>query len=171
MKRIVVLLLLIGHTAFAQPGTWKKMDHADFSISYPPDWTLDMSGMMGTKLLAFAPMESARDVFRENVNLIVQDLTGYGVGLDTFTVYSLKQLAEVMADYSLKESVRLQNANGDVHKLVYDGAQGKMPLSFVQYYMMHNEKAYVLTFTAERSRFADWQQTGEQLLRSFILKK
>lgn len=47
---------------------------------------------MGTSLIILSPLESEKDTFRENVNLLIQDLTGLDIGLDQYTKISEDQM-------------------------------------------------------------------------------
>jgi hypothetical protein len=43
---------------------------------------------MATSLVLLAPLESAQDKFKENVNLIIQDLCGYTIDLASYAAIS-----------------------------------------------------------------------------------
>ncbi|MBK7681894.1 MAG: hypothetical protein IPJ26_05200 [Bacteroidetes bacterium] len=39
---------------------------------------------MGTSFIIFSPLENDEDKFKENVNLLMQDLTGQNIDLDKY---------------------------------------------------------------------------------------
>ena len=158
---------------FAAPQGWKTLNLDFYSIQYPPDWELDQSGKMNSTFVIFSPVESDSDKFRENVNLIVQDLSGKNLDLtlDQYTEISLAQIKSMLINGKVVESTKLKNDKQEYSKLLYTGDQQDLHLEFEQYYWIISGKAYVLTFTAEQAKYETYRQTAENILNSFILKK
>ncbi len=185
MKKILTTILLFSIVAFGQiskmqnygiynssmPTDWKIFDQPSYSILYPATWELDKSGKMGTSFILFAALESGQDKFRENVNLLIQDLTGKNIDLDKYTEISEGQIKTMVTNSTLIESKRLRNNTTEYHKIIYTGDQGTFHLKFEQYYMVIDNKAYVLTFTCEQNKFVDYRENAEKILNSFKLKK
>ncbi len=48
--------------------------------------------------------------------------------------------------------------------------KGIFDLQFEQYYLIENNKAYVLTFICETSEFSNFKKIGEDILNSFSIK-
>lgn len=141
---------------------------AGTQVKYTTSWTLDTSGAMGSKWIIFSPLENDSDKFRENVNLIIQDMQGHDVSLDQYVEISVSQIKQLFTDGKIYESDRLSNSNGDYQKLIFSATQGTFTLQFEQYYYIRNGKAYTLTLTTELSKFSTYQPIGEQILNSFI---
>jgi len=148
---------------------WEILEESDFSIQYPKDWELNESGQMGTSFILFSSMENEQDQFRENVNLIVQDLQGRSVDLDAFTELSEKQVTTMMTNCTLHESKRMKKGSLKYHKLIYSAEQGAFRLKFEQRYWIENDKAYILTLTCEEGKFSNFKEVGEKILNSFAL--
>ena len=149
----------------------KTLDLPGFSVQYPSTWELDQSGQMGSSFILFSPLESEKDKFKENVNLLIQDLTGQNIDLNKYTEISEGQIKTMITNSALVESKRIKNGSDEYHKIIYSGDQGIFHLQFEQYYRVVNHKAYVLTFTTEKEKFAEFTETGEKILNSFKLKK
>jgi hypothetical protein len=110
------------------------------------------------------------DGFRENVNLLIQNLAGLNINLDKFVEISQEQIKTMITNGKLLESRRL-NANGKTfHKIIYTGEQGILKFKFMQYYWVEHERAYILTFTSEAGQFDLYRDTGEKILNSFRFK-
>jgi len=182
MTRILIYFLLLSNTAFGQTTLkesgnkttikeWKTLDQPGYTIKYPSTWELNQSGQMATSFIIFAPLESDKDKFKENVNLLVQDLTGYNLDLNKYTEISEGQVKTMVTNSALIESKRVKDDKAEYHKIIYTGDQGIFHLKFEQYYWIINNKAFVLTFTSEQDKFVDMIETGEKILNSFILKK
>ena len=85
MKRILIFTLLIINSVIVFGQTeWKSITDNDFTIEYPDNWELNRTGQMGTKFILFSKLSNLTDKFRENVNLIMQDLTGSNITLDKY---------------------------------------------------------------------------------------
>jgi hypothetical protein len=149
---------------------WELLKEEDYSIQYPKDWELSQNGQMGTKFILFSALEDEDDQFRENVNLISQDLGSNTVDLDQYTEISEKQIKTMMTNCTVYESKRIKNVNGEYQKLIYAADQGAFRLKFEQCYWIQNEKAYVLTLTCEESKFSRYKETGEKIMNSFVLR-
>ncbi len=181
MKRlnlICVFALIMIFSAYAQTSElrsktndgWKSFTENNYSINYPGTWELDQSGQMGMSFILLSPPSSEQDQFRENVNLLIQDLTVHNLDLDSYTELSLSQIKTMFGDGNLIDSRRLGSEKLDHHKVVYTGTQGIFNLKFEQYYWVINQKAYVLTLTCEESAFSEYQLIGEKILNSFIVE-
>jgi hypothetical protein len=63
---------------------WETLTENNYSINYPDNWEINKSGQMGAKFILFSPLSSEEDQFKENVNFLVQDLTGHNLNLDQY---------------------------------------------------------------------------------------
>ena len=149
---------------------WNILDAANYSIQYPSDWEENKTGQMGTSFVLFSPVDSEGDDFRENVNLVEQDLAGRNFDLDSYSEFSEKQIREMLGISDFIENKRLKNINGDYQKFVYAGKQGNYNLVFEQYCWVINNRAFVLTFTSEEDQYASYKKVGEKILNSFVIK-
>lgn len=149
------------------PEGWKLLHENGFSVQYPQDWTLDQSGQSGTTFIVLSQPISPDDQFRENVNLLIQDLSGLNMDLTKYTEISLDQIKMMLTNGNIIESVR-RKANGlTFQKVVYTGTQGVFKIYCEQYYWVRDNKAYVLTLTCETDQLDSYKVVGEKILNSF----
>lgn len=167
---ITALYFLISFSASAQIPTWETLSENGYFIQYPSDWQLDKSGQMGTSFILFSAQASDKDQFKENVNLLIQDLTGYNLDLDKYVEISENQIKTMVTDGNLMLSKRMKKGGREFQKTMYTGSQGIFKLKFEQYYWVIDNKAYVLTLTCEQSQFDAYKEAGEKILESFILR-
>ena len=103
IKLIGILALITSLTACNQTeeenniqteilGDWKSLSENNYSINYPDNWELNKAGQMGTSFILFSPLSSKKDNFKENVNLLVQDLKGHDLDLDKYVEISEGQI-------------------------------------------------------------------------------
>lgn len=182
MTKILTTLLLFTFIACGQTQesnnsaketkhNWKTLDGKDYSIQYPADWELNQSGQMGTTFILFSPLETSQDKFRENVNLLIQDLSGHNLDLNKYVEISEGQVKTMITNSTLIESRRVKTGFDEYHRMIYKGDQGMFHLKFVQFYWVKNDKAYVLTLTCERDKFLVFKEVGEAILKSFTFKQ
>ena len=170
MKHFFLFLLFTPLLLQAQTTEeWKTLKAATYSIHYPSSWSLDTSGQAGTKLVILSPSESAGDTFKENINLIIQDIAAYKLDLDAYTKLSTDQIKTMITNSKILENKRVKQGNTEYQKVIYTGDLQSYNLTFEQYYFVIRDQAYILTFTAEQNKFKKYQATGEKMLSSFVL--
>ena len=174
MKQLLLLgtlILTVNIFLFGQTKDWNSLNKKDYSINYPKDWELNESRQMGTSFILFSPLSSQQDRFRENVNLVIQDLKGYNIDLEKYVEISEGQIKTIVTDGKIIESKRISNQSQNYHKVIYKGKQGAFNLKFEQYYWVIRDKSYVLTLTCEENQFDYYKVVGEKILNSFKLFK
>ncbi len=152
------------------PEDWKTLSTDDYTISYPADWELDESGQMGTSLILYTPAKSENDQFRDNINLMTQNLTGQNVDLDKYVEISENQVKTQLKNGKIIESERITTKQPNYQKIIYTGNHGSGDLKFEQYYWVTKDKAFVLTLTCQIDQFDDYQEVGEKIMNSFSIK-
>jgi hypothetical protein len=157
-------------TKASKRSGWKIFDKPSYSIEYPASWELKEDQGLGLEFLALSDLESNDDNFRENVNVVIQNLVGQNIDLDEYTTLSEKQVKTMLKNAVFIESKRIKKDTIEYRKLIYEGNQLNYHLQFEQYYFIKNNKAYVVTYTAEKNKFSSFKSTGEKILNSFKLK-
>ena len=173
MKNLLLSITLVLSsiaTLSVHSQEWKTLDDEVFSIEYPETWEINTSGVMGTKFIMFSPLTSENDAFRENVNFLIQDLSGKKINLNQYVEVSETQVKTLLNNSEIIESKRVKNKKQTYHKLIYTGEQGEFELHFEQYFFIVDDHAYVLTFSCEMDQLEDFQETGERIMNSFLLK-
>jgi hypothetical protein len=177
MKGFFLILFFTKSICFlGQSGTkdeltdWNSIVDSSFSISYPKTWTVDRSGENGTSFYLFSLFLSSNDIFQENVNLIIQDVKGYGITLDAYTEFSIDDIGKSIQNSRITENIRKSAHGLSYHKMVYTGEINNFKLTFMQYYWVENEKVYLLTFTAEPDQFNKYLPVADRILNSFVMK-
>lgn len=179
MKSIQIILVLLyfsismlnGQSQINYSEDWHKLSIDQYEIMHPIDWDIDTSGQAGTRFLLLSPIIDKNDQFRENVNLLIQDLTGHNLSLDQYVNLTENQVKTLIQNGEIIVSERVNiGTNDEYHKMVYSGKQGIYDLKFQQYFWVIAEEAIIVTFTSEESEFEKYQSVGESILNSFIIK-
>ena len=178
---------LCGQIATAQSNvnsvgtsSWKTLNRNNYSVKYPVNWDLQQSdnpesgttvtGSVRYQFAVLSPRESPQDRFRENVNLVIEDLGGKKLDLDELARLSKNQI-KGMENCKILEYKKVNKGSRQHFKTIWTWDYQKIPLKVEQYTWLSEGKAYALTFSSERSKFAQFQKTGEKILDTFILKK
>ena len=152
------------------PENWKLLDEPEYSIQYPDTFELNKPEQSTGSFTLFSKQTSPQDLFRENINLVIEDLTGQNIDLDRYAEISEGQIKAVLTDANIIESNRMFNGNGEYHKLVYTGSSGQFNFKWNQYYWIKKHKAYVLTFTCLASQYDKYVSVGEEIIKTFTIK-
>lgn len=171
---ILFFILGINVAVFGQPQEeemeWEIFSDDQFEIAYPSDWKLDNSGQMGITLFLFSPLSDETDKFRENINVIIQDLTEYDLTLEQYVELSENQIKTMLNDSEIILNEKVKNDFSEHQKIIYSCKQGDFDLKFEQFVWVIENKAYILTLTCEKNQFEANQQIGEKILNSFKIK-
>ena len=147
----------------------KEIKKNDYTISYNSNLKLDESGKSGTAFLLLTEKKDINDDFIENINLIIQNLDTLNLDLNKLIKISESQINEY-DKAKLIESVRIKNGANEFHKFVFEGNFTGRELKFLQYHFVKNNKAYILTFSAEPNEFESYKKEMETVMKSFKLK-
>ena len=178
MKYIIAIISLsisiwgYGQTQRSKDSmNFQTINRGSYSIQYPLAWIIDTSKQFGSDLFLLSPNESEMDKFKENVNVMIQNLKGLNLDLDKFVLLSENQIKTYITNGKIIESKRINQNGLEFHKLIYSGTQGAFSLKTEQYYFIKGEKAFVVTFVSEDNQFDKYKVTGEAMLQSFKIKE
>ncbi|MES2629651.1 MAG: PsbP-related protein [Bacteroidota bacterium] len=170
MKPLAYILILYFSAIAAQHAyaqePWKTHERTGYTIDYPADWTLNTS-VPGASFIITSPPDQPDDDFSENVNLIVEDLSGKNVTLERYTYVTVVQIGAMLPDSKIISNQTLKRKKLSFQKIVYTGTQEDFYMKYVQYYWIVDEHAFILTFICEDEKFEHYQATAERILDSF----
>ena len=153
-----LLLLLI-------PGWLTYTDSANkFTMNYPKEWTQQSNANMVAFL---SPQENATDNFRENVNVIRQDLSSQPMTMEQYTELSKKQITDAYGASAIvstnSKTIGGQKATGLVYNMTYQGRA----LKVASYWFIKGKIAFLFTYTAEPAQFSKYEETAMSVINSF----
>lgn len=163
-------IFLLFTTHISPPDKWVTFQDSlsRYTIQYPANWTQqyveNATGFM-------SPLESETDLFQENVNVLIQDLSAQPMSLKDFTDLSKKQYTDgygPSAIISLKDTTFLGNtAEVGIFNISVNGTSIKLE----QYWFIKNDNAFILTYTADPGQFDKYRKIAEKVMRSFKLSQ
>jgi len=182
MKKLLFLLLASCLPVLATAQTvisagagekpvWATIADPEFTLRYPPDWALDQTGLFGSSFFLYAPLEARNDTFRENFNLIINDLSEFpGISLAEVAEGARQQIVGMINDAAILEFKEMPDGFDKYYQIEYTGTQGKFKLHWRQHYWLAHNHFYVLTFTAEETDYKRYLPLVEEVFGSFFLK-
>jgi hypothetical protein len=150
------------------------------NLQYPADWgavelkssPLDDKSPGSSIALFTAPIENASDIFREKALLSIQDFTSAGntlerdMNLARYTNESLGSYNNTPNSVTILESNATILAGKPAHRIVFTENVQNQQLKKTQVWTVDDNKAYVITFSAEESRYADYLPSVENMIGS-----
>lgn len=85
---ILGFIIIIGSSICSQEKMNKHTD-SKYEISYPESWTKQQKS---SATFFLSPKENEKDVFQENVNVMIQDLSDQPMTLEDYTNLTKNQL-------------------------------------------------------------------------------
>jgi len=140
-----------------------------FSLRLPRDWERK-ENLMGSAVVAIGPQGKSSEDFRENINVVVEDLPNAMTSKEYFDV-SLKVLKRLFTDFQLEKSGSLKLNQKDAYWVVFTHRMGKVKAKVLQYMLVDGLKAYVITSSSAPQKFSKYQHLFEEVAKSFSLSK
>lgn len=149
----------------AQTTTLSK---ATYSIKYPADWFLE-PGADAKQFTVKAPADSGLvDNFVENLNMVINDVTGYDA--KQYAAFSKGYLPQKIKQFVVLEDKKGTFAGKDSWYMVFKGIQFGKKLQWKQYYIIKGNKAHILTFTCEATRYKQYIKTVDAMMAGYVVK-
>lgn len=138
-----------------------------FEIKYPSNW-IKKEQVMGSVVVFLSPRESASDIFQENLNVMIQDLSTQPMTPEEYLDLSLNQIRQI-TDSNIIDLSETTLVNSPAHKIVYTGKYNQHNLKWMQVWTIKNNKAYIITYTAEIDKYSDFLEIIQKMINSFKL--
>ena len=152
----------------AIPNNWQLTTSEGFNIHHPADWEVDLSGFMGSKFLLYLP-EVEGDEFRENLNLITQQLPAAPANLQELGELVLAQLSTFVTDVNiLSHGIA---GNGEYFEVKCEGQQAGTNLIWYQRCFLQDSVAHILAYSADPKDFDAAFAAAQECMDSFKLPK
>lgn len=159
-------LLLLSLMACAPHTKWLTYKDATnkFTINYPDKWVKKNNV---SSIMFLSPKENDKDLFQENVNIMLQDVSQKSMKLEQYTELTKKQVIDNLgasAIVSLKSTtIAGQQGKEFVYNLNYQGRSLKLK----QYWFIKGNIAYLFSYTAEPSEYDKYESIATEMIKSF----
>lgn len=171
---LVLLPLTVGSCLNAQTGIWKMFESEQFSIQYPTGWKIqELTGdlkNLGIQLMAIADPEDSKDKFRENLNLLVENIQDASIDLKTYAQKNeelIKNSVEGLKMFNRKTAFL---GAGECCIFQYHGKSSNNDVFWYQVYWVKDSKGYILTLTSDEKSHWNFKRAFEVIAQSFVIK-
>lgn len=139
------------------------------SIGYPQIWTMkeNLDPITGSLATFISPQEYGSDVFQENLSLSVQNLVEKNATLAEYTRTSIQEIKLFFPNAEIVEEGNTQLAKRPAHQVVYTGTEEGYSLKRLQIWTVKDNKAYIITYTAENAKYFEYLKTVQKMINSF----
>lgn len=141
-----------------------------FKISYPATWESEENTKPNTLILLKEALENDNDYYQENFSVVLEEFTENNYSLKKYSELAEKSFTAYFKKSNVykRESIELDGKKGN--KLWIDAKLGKYKLSFVQYHIVFDRKAYVISYSMETKNKEKYLVILEQIMESFKFK-
>ncbi len=135
-----------------------------YSIAYPADWRVKE---LGKVTMFLSGLESREDRFAENVEVVVEDLSGQGdVSLFDYHRKSIGSAPRLLKDFKVLEEAKTEFVGREAIAVLYTATVKEKKFRFKKYTLLVGQDAYSLTYTAQNEDFDKFLPVAEKIMRS-----
>ena len=147
-----------------------KNSEAGFSVDYPPDWSV-AENSDGVAVIFKSPPENDYDFFRENVNIVVQELPASIQTIEKYTDQAIKQMKAVFEENLIilkSEPTFLSGQPAHLFEYLGKGPQSEFQMMHV--WTIKGKKAYQINFTSLESKYNLYVDQVKKMIKSFRIQ-
>jgi eukaryotic-like serine/threonine-protein kinase len=139
-------------------------------IQYPSDWEKLEFSQRNIVVIFRSSRENSSDTKLENLLIQVGNLPSQNIPLDEVVRANINKLKQSLIDFELIElNATTLSGNNPAHKVVYINREGEDELKTMQVVSIKEDKVYLITYTAEASRYDRYLPTIQKMIHSFRL--
>ncbi len=164
-KFLFLIIFIIILTGCVQEKYMLTYENSAYRIKYPKEWS--KQEFMDTGVIFTSPKENTSDNFRENLHIIVQDLSSNPVTLDEYTNESIEKILESVPNVNILKSEKTIVSSNPAYMVIYTGNQEDYHLKWMQIWTLKENKAFIITYTAEEESYDNFLNIIEEMINSF----
>lgn len=165
----ILFILTLATICFANNKNERLQPNNKYDITFPFNWEVKRN-YMGCDIIAISPLEDDRDIFRENVNLIIEELP-YSMSLIEYYVINIINMESRFPGFEILESNDIVINNNKAKRIIFINVTDRYNFKYLQYYFCTEKYGYVLTFTALTISYEDYSNKFEEIVKTFHIYK
>ena len=143
-------------------------ENSDYKIKIerPQKWMIqEEDGPPYPGIIVISPQENNTDNFQEQVKFSVEQLD-FPYSLNEYTDETIGEIEKSNSIIEKPKKITLANREG--RKVIYQGKDGRKRL---QVWAIKNQKAYIVTYTAEPDKFKKFSKQADTIIQSLEIKR
>ena len=145
-----------------------RNDAYGVSIKYPKSWQA-LKDYEKTIFTFVSPPESAMDVFRENVNVVAQNMPNQVMTLQEYADLAAKQLTGTLENVKVLKSEPTHVGKIPAHRILFE-ARDPDQLMILVTFLLKGGKAYLITYTARSLRYEEDLKLVRTMIQSLTIQ-
>jgi hypothetical protein len=164
--RFAVLYAFVATTAlYAVTSQRFVSKDKGFQVTLPKGWE-QKKNVMGAEIIALRPKGGKNDSFRENVNVVVENMNQKMAAKEYYKA-SQTVLAKVFNEFKIEKTGHTKIDNHDTYWCIFTHKMGGIRAKVLQYMTTENTRGFVVTGSALPDTFEkykkDFENTAESL--------
>lgn len=143
-------------------------------LQYPASWSNKLAvkdPITGDIAKFVTPKEDEADKLQEDLTITVEDLSNKPTNLQDFTNFSISEIKQLNPDVNIIAQGATTLANNlPAYQVIYTLKDGKINLKKMQTWLLKNNHAYTITYTAEADKYALFENPVKSMLNSLEIK-
>ena len=157
----ITAILIIVRTLLRQQYIYYENANYGIAVTQPEDWSVQVEDdFLNPGIIFLSPPENDADDFQEKVKLSIENLS-LPLSLNEYTEQAVKEITNSNLLIEPPKPITLAHREG--RKVIYQGQDNKKRL---EVWMLKNQKAYIVTYTAESDKFQKFFPQAEKIIQS-----
>lgn len=164
-----VLILLISFTVMVSQAQEMKTytdEDSKTCLQYPSNWEYQANPV--TSFILIRPLEKEGQIFRENINLIIND--SQGLELKEYVGVVKIQLKSLLPNFKALSTEYIELGGKKYAQIIYQHDAQNLPLQVAYYILLHKGKSYNLTCSTTRDNFETYLPIFKKMVSSFTVE-
>ncbi|MGK7893960.1 MAG: hypothetical protein AB4372_10140 [Xenococcus sp. (in: cyanobacteria)] len=160
-----IIVKTVGKTFRAKNYTSYENFTYGIVVERPKHWSIqEENSFLNPEIIFLSPKENNTDTFREQVKLYIEKLA-IPLSLNEYTELAVQKI--VSSNSIIEPPKNISFANQEGRKVIY---QDPDEMKRLEVWTIKNQKAYIITYTAEADKFQKFAEQAETIIQSLEIK-
>jgi serine/threonine-protein kinase len=152
--------------------TYDSSNYFMLRMKYPKNWKSQNieDRFTGDVAKFFLPQNNDSNSFKPEVSVEMEDLKK-PISLPDYTNLKVNQITRYLKNPRRNESHPAKLANLPAHEVIYTGKQEQYNVKRMAVWAVKDNKAYIVTYTAEESQYDAFLETAQAMINSLEIRK
>ena len=162
----IAAIFLVSENIFTEKYVSYENSDYGIEVEHPQKWSIqEEDDFVNPGIIFLSPEENNADNFQEKVKLSVEKLST-PLSLNEYTEQAVREIESSNSIIEQPKKITLANREG--RKVIYQGKDGRKRL---EVWTIKNQKAYIVTYTAEPDKFKKFSKQSDTIIQSLEIKR
>ncbi len=152
--------------------TYDSSNYFLIRMKYPKDWIIQKieDRFTGDVAKFFSPQNNDSNSFKPELSVEMEDLKK-SISLPDYTNLKVNQITRYLTNPRINQSHPTKLAKLPAHEVIYTGKQEQFNVKRMAVWTVKDNKAYIVTYTAEESQYDAFLETAQAMMNSLEIRK